>query len=93
MFKKKTSQTPATDKLLAGRPSSKASKKSFDWGIDSGTAIIYIVMLVVAPLIALTITFYNQRNERIDCSKLSSNSIAYLQQGGEEIPSSCGIGR
>lgn len=89
MFKKKTSQTPATDKLLAGWPSGKAPKKSFDWGIDSGTAIVYIVMFVVVPLIARTITFYNQRNERIDCSKLSSNSISYLVQGGEDLPATC----
>ena len=93
MFKKKTSQTPATDKLLAGWPSGKAPKKDFNWGIDSGAAIIYIVMLVVAPLVALTITFYNQRNERIDCSKLSSNSINYLQQVGEELPLDCGLSR
>ncbi|HRJ06232.1 MAG TPA: hypothetical protein PK096_04470 [Candidatus Saccharibacteria bacterium] len=90
---KKTSYGPAADELLAAWPSRKKSKQKINWGIDRGSAIIYIVMLVVAPLIALTITFYNQRNERIDCSKLSTNSIAYLQQGGEEIPASCGIGR
>lgn len=93
MFKKKSSYGPAADKLLAAWPSAKAPKKSFEWGIDSGTAIIYIIMLVVVPLVAITITFYNQRNERIDCSKLSRSSISYLQQVGEEIPLDCGLDR
>ena len=89
MFKKKSSYGPATDKLLAAWPSSRKPKQKVNWGIDTGTAIVYIVMLVIAPLIALTITFYNQRNERIDCSKLSSDSISYLVQGGEDIPAKC----
>lgn len=93
MSKKKISYGPAADELLAAWPSRKKPRQKINWGLDTGTAIIYIVMLIVAPLIALTITFYNQRNERIDCSKLSSNSIAYLRQGGEEMPSSCGVGR
>lgn len=93
MFKKKTSYGPAADEILAAWPSSKKSKQKLNWGLDTGTAILYIVMLVVAPLLALTITFYNQRNERIDCSKLSSDSIRYLQQGGEEIPFNCGLDR
>lgn len=89
MFKKKKSYGPDADRLLATWPDSKKPKKPFDWGIDSGTAIAYIIMLVVAPLVALTIIFYNQRNERIDCSKLSSDSIRYLRQGGEELPTNC----
>jgi hypothetical protein len=93
MPKKISSYGPETDKLLAAWPSSKAPKKSINWGIDSGTAIIYIVILIIAPLIALTITFYNQRNERIDCSKLSSSSINYLVQGGEEVPLGCTLGK
>lgn len=93
MFKKKKSYGPGTDKLLATWPDSKAPKKPFNWGIDSSTAIVYIIILVVAPLTALAITFYNQRNERIDCSKLSTSSIRYLRQGGEELPFNCGLGR
>lgn len=93
MFKKKTSYGPAADEILAAWPSRKKSKQKINWGIDRGTAVIYLVMLVVAPLIALAITFYNQRNERIDCSKLSRSSISYLQQVGEEIPLDCGLDR
>ena len=89
MFKKKPSYGPATDKILAAWPPGKKPKQKINWGLDAGTAIVYIIMLVVIPLLALTITFYNQRNARIDCSKLSSNSINYLIQGGEEIPPNC----
>lgn len=84
---------PEADKLLASWKPSRKPRQRINWGIDSGTAIIYIVMLVIAPLIALTITFYNQRNERIDCSKLSSSSINYLVQGGEEVPLSCTLSK
>lgn len=84
---------PEADELLESWKPTQKPKQKFDWGIDSGTGIVYLLMFVVAPLLALTITFYNQRNERIDCSKLSSDSIRYLKQGGEEIPFNCGLDR
>ncbi len=51
--------------------------------------VLYLGLLLITPLIALTITFYNQRNDRIECERLSSNSIRYLRNTGEELPSNC----
>lgn len=94
MFKKKQYKYgPEADALIASWKPSKKPKQKIDWGIDSGTGIVYLLMFVVVPLLALTIIFYNQRNERIDCSKLSSDSIRYLRQGGEEIPYNCNLNR
>lgn len=49
----------------------------------------YIIFFVVLPLLALTYTFYNQMNERIDCSSLSTSSLEYLQDKGEILPANC----
>lgn len=53
----------------------------------------YLLLLVILPLIALAYTFYHQSSSRIECSKLSRNSIQYLEQSGETLPLSCTIGR
>lgn len=53
----------------------------------------YLVLLVIIPLLALAYTSYRQSSSRIECSKLSRNSIQYLEQGGEPLPPGCSIGR
>lgn len=58
-----------------------------------GDLITYLLILVIIPLVALVIAFRAQANTRIDCSKLSRDSIQYLEQGGESLPLDCTIGR
>ncbi len=59
----------------------------------SGEVVTTLVIVVIIPLIALTYIFYQQRNERIDCGKLSPGAIRYLIQSGEEIPPGCTTAR
>lgn len=89
MFKKKLSYGPASDKLLSAWPLAQKHKKKISWSVDTGNAFVYIAMLVIMPLIALVITFYDQRNERIDCDNLTMSSVRYLDDAGEELPASC----
>lgn len=61
---------------------------------NAASGVWIIFALVIVSMLAFSMAFYNQRNEHwIDCGKLSSSSIKYLDGVGEELPIYCSYSR
>jgi hypothetical protein len=102
MFKKKPSYGPATQELLDSmHPKGKSSQdkraklSGIDYDIRQAVShtrietVTYMTLFVVVPVLAFAVIYHGQRNERIDCGKLSASSIQFLAQRGEKLPLGC----